>query len=321
MKRTQLFYYALAPLLLIGVIFPPAHATVTTPADRDKFRIQTSLPRKIGDALFSLTTEWRIDDGELFRTTGLTFLNASKINDATPTAVIAKKIVTAFKDGMAELDPNWRGLSISQPADQPEVIISNKSGYALTSVIVRDYSNQTLRFDLTGQSFNQAGAQIAIDLVLAADVEYLEGFSVKKSADTGNGWIEVRLDEQNPVHIQTEGKTTKELEEEIAKQLPASHWSEKPLVPSLVSSDTRNNKPFDGSEVQLINPAVHALTITINDANLGVIGKFKFKDNNHTVKIVEPRLMLGLLALSSLLVAGYFWRTKTKNQNASGGID
>lgn len=311
MKLVNLCYWML-PLMTVAVVSQPVYAIATTPASSDQLRIHTSLPKKASDSLFSYTVEWRIDDSELYRSTGLSFLNAAKVDSHAGGAAIAKKLVTALKDGLIQLDPNWRGIVINQPQDQPELTMSNKSGYSLTAVTTRDYTNQALRYDLLGKAFNAEGVQIAIDLVLAADVEYLDGFSSKKSQTATQGDIEVTIDDHKPVVIKTDGKTTRQLEEELAKLLTASKLSDKSLLPDLVSNDTRNNKPFDGSEVQLLTLAAKSIAIDVRDPSLGVLTKFKFKDENKTLKVIEPMFMLGALGLSGLLVVAYSWYRNNK---------
>ncbi len=298
-------------LVLSNLLYQTAHADAT-PAGHDKLRINTGMPRKTSDSLFSYTAEWRIDDGEIYRSTGLSFLNAAKIDSATPAAQITKKLLTSMKDGMIQLDPNWRGITLSQPQDQAELLISNKAGYSLTTVTVRDYSNQALRFDLIDKSFSADGVQVGLDLVFAADVEYLDGFSSKKALTASQGEIQIVIDDQKPVQIKTDGKTTRELEQEIAKALISSQLSETPLYPGMVTKDTRNNKPFDGSEVQFLNLAAKSIAIDISDPALGVLMKFKYKDENRSVQVAEPRFMLGVLALIVIVTIGYFWRRNAK---------
>jgi hypothetical protein len=296
-------------LLAASGLFQPAFA-VTTAADQDNIRVHTSHPKKTSDSLFSATVEWRIDDNELYRTNGLSFLSTEKSDGL----IAAKKLATALSDGMTELYPSWRGIKVSHPKDQPELTIANKAGFSLTSATFKDYSNQALSYDLVDKSFNSDGVQVAIDLVYAADVEYLEGFTSKKSQLASQGDIEITIDEQKPVLIKTDGKTTHELEVEIARQLTSSQLSETPLFPSIVGGDTRNNKPFDGSEVQLLNLAAKSITINNTDPNLGVLTKFKFKDENSSVKVVAPMSMLWLVILGGILAGGYFWFSKTKKQ-------
>lgn len=299
-------------ILSTCALIQPASA-IPTSAEHDKLRIHTGTPKKSGDSLFSYTAEWRIDDGESYHSTGMSFLNADKIDPAAPGAV-TKKLVTAMKDGMTQLDPKWRGIAISQPEDQAELTIANKAGYSLNTVTVKDYTNQALKYDLVDKRFNSEGVQVAIDLVLAADVEYLDNFSSKKSQTASQGDIQITIDDQAPIHIKTDGKTTRELEQEIASRLASSQLSQTPLYAGMIGKDKRNNKPFDGSEVQLLNLAAKSLAIEITDPALGVLTKFKFKDENHPVKVAEPRFMLGLLGGIVVLAVGYFWRKNKKTQ-------
>lgn len=314
MKLINPFYASLSlSIVAFSLLSQPAFAG-TTAAGQDKLRVHTGIPKKATDSLLSYTAEWRQDEGELYRATGLSFLNAASTDNLASSGVIAKKLAAAMTAGMTELYPSWRGITTNYLKDQPELTIANKAGYSLTSVTFRDYTNQALSYDVVDKSFTDAGVQIAIDMVLAADVEYLEGFTTLKPQKASQGDIAITIDGQNPIHIKTDGKTTRELEEEISRQLTSSQLSEIPLFPNLIGSDTRNSKPFDGSEVQILNPTAKSIAIDITDPNLGVLTKFKFKDENSTVKVVEPRSMLLIAVLTSILAAGYFWFTKTKKQ-------
>lgn len=292
-------------------------ALAATPAAQDKFRIHTHVPKRTLDSLFSVTAEWRIDEGELFRVTGLSFLNPNKIDaaSANPDSFASKKLQIAIKDGLIQLDPNWRGIVLNQVQDQPEVTISNKAGYSLTNITFRDYSNQAVTYDLVDKSFTEAGVQIAFDLMYTADVEYLEGFTHKTAQTASQGEIIIQIDQQTPVHIKTDGKTTKALEEEIAKHISQSQTSITPLYPALTSSDTRNIKPFDGSEVQFLNLAAKSISIDITDPALGVLSKFKYPDDNSSVHVLEPRFMMAVLAVLSLASVLFFW-WKNKKKSA-----
>jgi len=300
-----------ALILFSCAVYRPAIA-ITTPAEQDKLLVYTGVPKKPSDSLFSYTIEWRKDDAELYRSTGLSFLNAKKFAENGSEALVTKKILTGMKDALIQLDPNWRGLNISQVPDQPELILSNKAGYSFTYITVRDYTNQALRYELADKSFSSDKIQLAIDLVLAADVEYIDGFSAHRNAPELHGEIEISVDKHPPLQIKTDGKSIVQLEEEIAKQLAGAQISVQPLYPNLVSSDTRNNKPFDGSEVQLLNLPAKSIAIDIRDPQLGVLTKFKFPDENHTMQVVEPRFMLGVLGVVSLAVAGFFWLKNKK---------
>jgi len=306
MKSINPLHLAFILLLFAeSLIFQPALAAAT-PAGQDKLRIHTSIPKKASDSLFSYTVEWRVDNGDLYRATGISILNAAKLDGQAATLFVTKKLLTAFKDGLMHLEPIWRGVTIAQPDDQPLLALANKAGYSMSSVTIRDYTNQTLSYDLAEQSFKSAGVEVALDLVLAADVEFIEGFTTKKAETASQGDIEITLDGQKPVLIKTDGKTTRELEEEIVKHLTASRLSQTPLVPSFLSNYDKNNKPFDGSEVLLPSLNVKTIRIDITDPNLGILTKFKFKDDNYEVKVIDPMIMLPALGLTSILTVAYF---------------
>lgn len=297
-------------LLATSLCLQPAYA-VTTPSGQNKLRIHTNLPKKTGESLFSYTAEWRQDGGKRYHSTGMSFLDANKLGESTSAARVTKKLASSIKESMIRLDPSWRGINIEQPQEQTAFILSNKSGYALTSVVVRDYTNQALSFDLVDNSFNAEAVQLAFDFVLAADVEYLDKFSAQKSKIASGGDIEIKIDNQTPIHIKTDGKTTSELETEIAKQLNAAKLSKTTLVTSQIHKDTRNIKPFDGSEIQLLNLTAKSVSIDISDPSLGVLVKFRFKDENSNIS-TESQPMLLVLGLIGLIIGGYFWHRKTK---------
>jgi len=300
----------LAIAILASLSLQPAHA-VATPAKQNQLRIHTSLPKKTGESLFSYTAEWRQDGGKRYHSTGMSFLDADKFDQSTSVSRIAKKLASSIKESMIRLDPSWRGLVVDHPEEQAEFILSNKTGYALTSVVFRDYTNQALTFDVVDNSFNASVVQLALDLVLAADVEYLDKFSAQKSKIASGGDIEIKIDDQKPIQIKTDGKTTAEIEAEIAKQLSGSKLSGTSLVTSQIGKDTRNIKPFDGTEIQLLNLAAKSVSIDITDPSLGVLVKFKFKDENPSIDN-ESRSILIISVLLGLLIAGYFWHKKQK---------
>lgn len=304
--------FSLSLAFVVGVLLSQSASSAATPAEQDVLRMHNSLPKKVSDSLFSYTVEWRKDQEELYRVTGLSFLNPAKIDSETDLGHISKKIVSSLKDGMIQLDPGWRGVTVNQIEDKPELKIANKAGYSLTSVFFRDYTNQALIFDLSGNNFAGAGVELAIDLVYAADVDYLDGFTSRKSQTASQGEIEIQIGEQKPILLKTDGKTTQELETEIARDVAQARLADAPLIAHVIGKDKRNNKPFDGSEVQLASLAAKSIRIDVNDPNLGVLIKFKFPDDNNVVKVVEPRFMMVALAALSLIAVGYFWLRNRK---------
>jgi len=217
---------------------------------------------------------------------------------------------------MTQLDPTTRGITLQQPEDKPELTIANKAGFSFTTVTFRDYSNQPLRFDLGDKRFSAEGVEIGIDLVRTADVEYLDGFKARNAAEiTSKGEIDITIDAQKPIVVKSDGKTTHEIEQEISRHLSNSHVSATALYPGLVTKDKRNNKPFDGSEVQFANLAANSIAIDIRDPELGALIKFKFKDGNSSVKVMEPKFMLVALGAGILSIIGLIWY-RNKNQKA-----
>lgn len=301
-SRTSFLIAVLTGLTLAGTVDA---ATTNTPANQERLRIHTGMPKKSGDALFAYSPEWRIDDGELYRITAMSFLNPNKFDANDPTA-ISKKLATVAKDGWIQLDPKLRGITLTHVEDKPELLISNKAGYSLTTILFKDYTNQTLSYDLVDQRFSAAGVELAIDLVYAADVEFLDNFSAKKAQHAEHGTIEIAIDDRAPVVVKTDGKTTKELEQDIARQLNGAKTSDSSLIPHIINKDKRNNKPFDGSEIQLSHLDAKTIRITVDDPSLGVLTKFKYPDENSGVQVSEPRSMLMLLAALMLAVGGYF---------------
>lgn len=295
-------------LFLIISIFTGAsvnHAvSAATQANQERLRIHTGLPKKAGDALLAYSPEWRIDGGELYRITAMSFLNANKV-DANDPSAITKKLATVAKDGWIQLDPKLRGITLTQEDDMPALLISNKAGFSLTTVLFKDYTNQTLSFDLVDQRFSAAGVELAIDLVYAADVDYLDNFSSKKAQHAEHGNIQVVVDDHAPIDIKTDGKTTRELEQALARQLSGAKTSETPLIPHIINKDKRNNKAFDGSEVQLSRLDAKVIRISVDDPSLGVLTKFKYPDENSGVSMAEPRYMLFVATL--LLFVGIFF--------------
>ncbi len=113
-----------------------------------------------------------------------------------------------------------------------------------------------------------------------------------------------------------DGKTTKQIEQEIASAMGPAVLSSQPLYPNLKDRDDRNNKPFDGSEIQLLNLSANSVTIDINDPSVGILTKFKYSDNNQSTDLFgDPVTIVALFGLLALGYIGYIWiqnRKKTK---------
>jgi hypothetical protein len=200
------------------------------------------------------------------------------------------------------------------------MIIKNKEGFGLTKVTIRDYTNAKSKYDLVDKSFAGAGADIAIDLVYAAAVEYVYNFdSVKaKMSSAAGGGIEIIIDDGQPIEIKTKGKTTEQIEQEIASKIGSAQLSHSVIYPHTKDGDARNSKPFDGSEVQLMTLPAKSITIHLKDPSLGVLNKFKFADKDAPLQLVKP-IMGGLLVVAIGAFVFFFggWFVKGNKQEES----
>ena len=318
MKYKDKFYGVLSFFTLVIVVFSSTTLAKTTPAGQDQLRIQTGTPQRNGDSLFSYTVEWRVDEGLTYRGTGKLFIHGPDKPNPTSDIQFAKSMASALNEGMEQQYPSWRGVLAEHTQDKPEATLSNKSGFSFTSITFRDYTNQRITYDGLDKNFNSARVNLALDLVLSADVDYIEGFTTYKPTDNHHGSIEISIDGGKPVTIKTDGKTTKQLEQEIANALGPATFSSSALFPNLKDSDTRNNKPFDGSEVQLKNLSAKTITIANTDPSLGILTKFKFTDTNQTEKVFDP--VVGILLLG-LLAAGYFFYARFQAKKLQNETD
>ncbi len=280
------------------------------PAGADQIHLTTSAPKKTGDAAFSYMVEWRRGSDVTHRANGLTFISGPGSKKPTTDVAAAKKIAKALNDAMTYESPHDRGATAVAIKGKPEVLIANKDGFDFTRVTFRDYSNQELKYSVPG-SFSSATKGVAIDIVYAADVEYIEGFSIGVERKTNGGHIRVQINGDEPVEIITDGKTTQQIEQELAKALAGkAQVSTTPIYPNYVESGSRNYKPFDGSEVQLTSLNTDSIIVDINDTGLGVLTKFKFPDVNKPTDVAgKMPYFVGVLVVAAI---GYFFYTSRK---------
>ncbi len=303
-------------ILQSAIIFASALTMPTLalakPAGADQIRLITSTPKKNGDAAFSYMVEWRRGSDVTHRANGLTFISGPDSKRPTTDIEAAKKIAKALNDAMTYESPHDRGATAIATKGKPEVLIANKDGFDFTRVTFRDYSNQELKYSVPG-SFSSATKGVAIDIVYAADVEYIEGFSIGVERKTNGGYVRVQINGDEPVEIKTDGKTTQQIEQELAKALAGkAQVSTIPIYPNYVESGSRNYKPFDGSEVQLTSLNTDSITIDINDTGLGVLTKFKFPDVNKPADIAgKMPYFVGALVIGAI---GYFFYISRKNK-------
>lgn len=282
----------------------------SAPAGTNQLRLQTGFSKRTGETAFSYLVTWRKGEEALRDINGLMFVNGTSTSSPSTDVDVAYKITKALNAAVVTRTPLDRGALAKN--NKAEVIVSNKDGFELTRITTRDYSNQELAYSIPGKSFTAAATGIAIDIVYSAAVEYIAGFSTAVKQETAGGYVSVTIDNNAPIKITTNGKTTKEIESELADALGSgASFSSTPIYSNFVQIRSKNYKSFDGGEVQI--PALNArsITIDVNDSGLGVLTKFVFTSVKQPVQIVSKvPYIIGFL-LAGIL--GYvFWKQKKK---------
>ncbi len=299
-------------LILASAIIVPSSAFALS-AGQDQIRLQTSNPKKNDESAFSYLVSWRKDADVTHRANGLTFIHGPDKKKPTTDVEAARKIAKSLNDAMSYESPHFRGAIAENTKGKPEVLISNKEGFDFTHVTFRDYSNQELSYNLPGKSFSSASVGVAFDLVYSAAVENLEGFSAGIQEKTNGGYVRVTIDNGQPIEVKTDGKTQQEVETELAQALgPKASFSKQAIYPNYLEGPSRNYKPFDGGEIQLLGLDAQSITVDISDSGLGVLAKFDFPDANKPADVASKMpFIIGALVAAGL---GYFFYTSKKNK-------
>lgn len=298
-------------LLLAFAALPTAVSAL--PANQNQLRVQTEASRRDGETAFSTLVSWRKGDANLHRANGLIFINGLKSKQPTSDVDIARKAANALNGNINYDAPSERGAIAKSTKGQPEFFISNRDGFDLSQITVRDYSNQTLKFDLPGTSFGEAKVDVAIDLVYSAAVEYVDGFAGSDKEKTEGGTVTLKIDDADPIEIDTTNKSAADIEKELAKAISGADFSSTPIYENYVELKSRNYKPFDGGEIQLRGFAAKTIGIDVNDSGLGVLTKFKFPDVNKPTDVASkmPYIVTALI----LAVLGYvFYELQIKGK-------
>lgn len=279
---------------------------------KDQLRIQTGTPKRKIETAFSSLVAWRKEQADVNKANGLTFIHGSDSKKPTTDVEAARKIANAINGWINYAAPTDRGAIAKFSKDKAEILISNRAGFDLIRLTTRDYTNQKLQYNIPGKSFKDASVNMAIDLVYSAAVEYLDNFSSNIQLKTAGGTITVTIDSNSPIEIKTDGKTTKQLESELAQALGSNaNFSSTPIYANFVEFKSRNYKAFDRGEIQLPRLNAKSITIDINDSGLGVLTKFSFPD------IHQPESNSGNISyiIALLIAAGlgyFFYSRKTK---------
>jgi len=275
----------------------------------NQLRLKTGLPTRTGETAFSYLVTWRKGDEALKDINGLIFVNGTETRAPSTAKEVAYNITKAINAAVVTRTPLDRGAIANNNND--EVIVNNKTGFELTRITVRDYSNQALSYSIPHKSFNTAKIGIAIDIVYSAAVEYIAGFSTAVKQETADGYVSVRIDNNAPIKIITNGKTTEAIEAELAKALGAvADFSSTSIYPNFVQIRSKNYKSFDGGEVQIPSLNARSITIDIHDSGLGVLTKFVFGSVKQPVNLVNKvPYLIGILLAG--IVGFVLWKKKT----------
>ena len=297
-KKLSIAILFISTFTLSGTIYSATEGT-------NQLSLQTGTSKRSGETAFSYLVSWRKGDEALRDINGLTFINGTDTPSPTSDIEVAYKIRKAINAAVVTRTPLDRGAIAKN--NKSEVTVSNKSGFELTRITVRDYSNQELKYSIPDKSFKTASTDIAIDIVYSAAVEYIAGFSTAVKQETAGGFVSVTIDNNSPIIIKTDGKTTKEIESELADALGSkASFSSTPIYPNFVQIRSKNYKSFDGGEVQIPSLNARSITIDINDSGLGVLTKFIFTSVKQPVNIINKVpyiivfLLLGIFGYSLL---------------------
>lgn len=303
-------------LTLFFTVTASLNIAFALPAEQNQLRVQTGESKRAGETAFSYLVAWRKGEASQHRANGLVFVNGFKSKNPSSAIDIARKTVKSLNGGINYDAPNERGAIAKHIKGEAEMLLSNRDGFDLTQATVRDYSNQELHYNLPNKSFSEASVKVAIDFVYSAAVEYVDGFSADIRNETAGGVIKVTIDKNAAIEIKTDGKSTKDIEKELAEVLGAkAQFSSTAIYPNYVELKSRNYKPFDGGEVQLLNLDAKSITIDVEDSGLGVLAKFNFPDVNKPTDVANKvPYIFGFLIAAALAYAFYTLKIKAKDE-------
>ncbi len=278
--------------------------SMAMPAGQDHMRIITSQPKKEGQQPFSLMVNLREStkgSDHTGRANGLVFLNGPSHKQPTSAAEAARKIATAVNSALSYESPRDRAALVEYTKGEPEINITNKEGFDFIYTTYRDYTNQKVIFSVPGTTFSNAKVKISINLVYSAKVEYLPGTPGSLVTSASGGKITVQADNDKAIVIDTGGKTIVALEKELANALGSEGiFSKSSLYQNYVEKDSRNYKPFDQGETQLLSLNAQQISIDIDDPSLGVIAKFAFPDENKPADVANNAPII-----AGIIIAGF----------------
>lgn len=283
------------------------------PEGVDQLSIETSAPKRTDETPFSSLVAWKREDAGFNKANSLAFIKGTEAKKKLTAGDVAHKFTGSLNSAINYDAPHERGATAKNSKGKNKIIISNRADFNLTRITIRDYTNQKIKYQIPNKRFNEALTGIAIDFVYSAAIDYIAGFSSSEKLKTAGGTVTITIDNDKPIQVQTSGKTTKEIEREIAKLMGGNATvSLLPIYPNFVELKSRNYKAFDGGEIQIMGFNAKSITIDINDSGLGVLTKFKFPDIKQEGG--DSSNMMTIIALLIAGVLGYFIYSRQKNK-------
>lgn len=297
--------------LLLSCILGLPSIGLANPEKTDQLIIQTSTPKRAIETSFSSMVSWQKVGINFNKANGLAFIKGTHAKKPLTAIEVSKKVAGALSAAIKTEAPSDRGATTEVNQDKPEFIIFNKAGFVIDRITTRDYTNQALSYRIPEKSFSTAAVDISINLVYSAAVEYVRDFASDIKQQTAGGTITITINKDTPTVISTKGKSTQQLEVEIANTLGSKAiFSSTPIYPNFTENRSKNYKAFDGGEVQLIGLNANSITIDINDSGLGVLTKFRFPN---TIKTANNSN--NILPITAFLIAAglaYFFYNRKK---------
>jgi len=292
-------------------LFSAANSIQASPANTQQLELQTSESKRTGETALSYLVTWRKAESRLYNANGLTFISGTETDEPTSSSEVAYKLTKALNGAIDHDSPHLRGAIAKN--NKSTLTVSNRDGFDLTRITIRDYSNQELEYSLSGKYFDAAAVDIAIDVVYSAAVEYMRGFSKGVKQAASGGFISVTIDSKAPIKISTNGKTNEQIEKELANAIGSkAQFSSSPIFPNFEQIRSKNYKSFDGGETQISGLKARRIVIDVNDSGLGVLTKFDFTNVEKPVDMANNLpYIIGLLLAS---IFGYLFFTARKKK-------
>lgn len=283
MTKIKTIGHALGFGLALGITSVSSYAR--TPAGDVELHIFPGDTQKPGESVFSISGRWLTDDELQTGFTALTFLNGPDQPKPDTAQSATKKVAKSVQRGMAYLRGSLRGLVVEahQDAAPPNYAITNREGFSVTKITLRDYINDKYTTEIAAKSFGQKGVRLSFDVAESASIAKIEvnaSIGDQNNFRANGGGIDITIGDGKTIRVETKDRSTEQIEKELASKL-GGKFSSSPLFPDeREQRDKKNIKPFDGGEAQIDSMNANTYTIEVKDTSLGMINRFLFPEKS-----------------------------------------